>query len=120
MFDKTRLAIVDQVNGNMFMRGCAPIKDGKFDLEDILTIAGDFVPDKIVVLSLMDNVSERATWEIEFRAFGLNPEIFPIDSWPPYLKVTGWDPSKSYGEKVGDYLGCLYWWPIEGLGQARC
>jgi len=68
----------------------------------------------------MDNTGERTTWEVDFHAYGQNPDDFPSSLWPPYLNVHGWNPATPFGTKLnGTILGTLYWWPLEGFLRPR-
>ena len=63
-------------------------------------------------------MGERAQWEPLMQAFGVDPGLFPVSFWPPYLQP-GWDRNELLGKTLtteGETLpGSVSWRPFEGL-----
>lgn len=114
----SRVALVDKNAINLLIRGNIPLVDGKFAYDQIAKIIGyDLTKYRLIDVSFIDNVGERGLWAAEMKAFGGDPDKFPKTSWPPYLKITNWNPPNcAVGNDVEGHPGSFVWWPFEGLG----
>lgn len=128
-FDPKRVAEV-QLPGprspHLLVRGNMPLTDGYFayqGIEDALDMI--FQSDRFVSVSLIDNTGERDSWSEELDAFGVLPEHFPAENWPPYLRQPAWNPEILQGTGILRYgdlpftrtRANLLWWPFEGMSE---
>ncbi len=73
----------------------------------------------LIEVPIIDNVGERPQFEALFRAFSLDPDIYPSSYWPPYMQP-GYEPNKLLGTDItvpGNKIfpGSVMWRPFEGL-----
>jgi hypothetical protein len=116
-----RCAKIDTVGGNVLIRGNIPLigEDQHFAYDEIAKKSKtDLSKYHLIDFCIIDNVGERAFWSKEIAAFGVDPNTFPIDYWPPYFHQD-YDPKKLLGTQVTTqgktYPGSMVWWPFEGL-----
>ncbi len=116
-FDPTRCAVVDRAGQCVVLRGSMPLTpSGDLAYDGIASASGlDLRARRLLVISLIDNTGERAMWEREQAAFGLDPGRLPQTYWPPYLNAPAWAPRRFEGALGGGRDGALCWWPIEGF-----
>jgi len=125
MFDPKRAAVINlpvEKSPHLLVRGNMPLIKGAFaysEIESALNL--DFDADRFVSTSIIDNTGERGSWSLELEAFGVLPDGYPAENWPPYVRQPDWNPGKLQGNGSLSYgtgsreKSHLIWWPFEGM-----
>ncbi len=121
MFIPSRCRAIDHVGSNVLIRGNMPLLGGDlhYAYNEIAEASGvDLASKNLVEIPIIDNVGERTQFAAIFRAFGVDPNIYPSDFWPPWMQH-GYDPNEMLGTEVrtegATHPGCVVWRPFEGL-----
>ncbi len=121
LFIPSRCAHIDTVGSNVLIRGNMPLLGGDLHYAyDEIEAASkvDLSAKKLVEMPIIDNVGERKQFEALFRAFRLDPDIYPPTYWPPWMQA-GYEPNKMLGTEVVTegrmHSGSIVWRPFEGL-----
>jgi hypothetical protein len=116
-----RCAHIDSYGSNILIRGNMPLlgPDLHYAYDEIAVAAKvDVASRTLIEIPIIDNVGERAEFSPLMRAFGLDPNIYPITYWPPWMQE-GFEPNKRLGTEVSTegktHPGNLVWRPFEGL-----
>lgn len=120
-FIPSRCAHIDTVGSNILIRGNMPLlgDDLHYAYDEIEAAAKvDLTSKKLVEMPIIDNVGERQQFAAIFRAFGVDPGIYPSSYWPPWMQQ-GYDPNKMLGTEVTteghQHSASIIWRPFEGL-----
>lgn len=122
VYNPKRTFVVDQINGNVLLRGNLPFDDdGNFAykelnqrLGDLLGYAFDLTKCTLISVSLLDNQGELPELSAEFSAFGAGA-VPP--QWPPFIQ--GVNIFNQYGSSVFGHPGSLMWMPVQGCANAN-
>lgn len=124
MFIPGRMAIVDQTSSSYLVRGSEPLNaSNQFAYTEMTQVIPsiDWKDMSLVDVCLIDNVGERADWQVEMSSYGQNPNLYPASNWPPYHFQPDWDPALPMGDELdygtGKVPGSIIWWPIEGFDK---
>lgn len=122
-FIPSRCAHIATVGSNVLIRGNMPLLGGDkhFAYDEIEAASGVALSAmRLIEMPIIDNVGERVQFEPLFRAFGVDPSIYPSSYWPPYLQK-GYEPNKFLGTEVTTegrmHPGSIVWRPFEGLPE---
>lgn len=123
VYDPDRTYVVQQLNGNILVRGNLPIDEsGAFAFDALSARLGELIDGfsmsnyRLIDVSLIDNQGELPELTDEFEAYDAG--AVPTE-WPPYAQ--GVDIFKQYGASVNGNPGSLMWMPVQGcLDQDNC
>lgn len=121
VYNPKRTFVVDQLNGNVLLRGNLPFDDdGNFAYKEINQCLGkligydfDLTKHTLIDITLIDNQGELPELSAEFKAFGGGP--VPTQ-WPPF--INGVNIFKQHGSAICGHPGSLMWMPIQGCVDA--
>jgi len=120
-FIPSRCAHIDTVGSNVLIRGNMPLlgDDLHYAYYEIAQASKvNLASKKLVEMPIIDNVGERTQFSALFRAFQVDPNIYPPAYWPPWLQ-DGYEPNKFLGTEVTtegrSFPGSIVWRPFEGL-----
>ena len=125
-FKADHVGLVAETDGAVITRGATPLNqdaagDYTFAYDELIARVRELSIQKLekptlIDICLLDCVDERDIFVPEIEAFGVHGYRWPSTYWPPYLQA-GWMPTTLHGVEVCDHIGCLCWWPIQGMAE---
>jgi len=114
-------AIIAKNKTNLLIRCPDLIVDGDVGLDELGDVVKtDLTKYTFIDFCLLNDTSERSTWEAEFVSFCITKqwvdEHFPSDKYPPWFFMKGtWNPKTLYGTQLKASKGSFAWWPLTGV-----